>query len=319
MRWSAVLLPLLPLAVLWPASAAAQLPPGSELGAEAEREPIEDEAAVPEGAPPPAPYSLPWHLRGIIAVNAVRADTTVAVQDAATTAVSFVSASLKVAPDAAIGARYGWVHDAPNAESARSAFTNVAFSGTYGPALSKAFRAAVSGGAVLPVAQGSGGAPEPGRQKAIAAGAYARSAMDNAMFAANDLSFFAGAAFAYVEGGWTLQLETTFFQLIRVEGAAKQPDEMKTNSTWGVHAGYFLVPQLSVSAELRYQAFIAPPRAVQKDHSRRDTATAAIGLRGNVKVGSHAFRPGVAYAHPIDDPMAAAGYRIVQLDLPFVF
>jgi hypothetical protein len=143
--------------------------------------------------------------------------------------------------------------------------------------------------------------------------------MDNAMFAPNDLGIFAGLGLAWTKDGWTLQAEATVFHLTRVKGGAAQPDEVKTNTTWAAHVGYFVVPQLSIGAELRYQDFLAPPKAIQKAPERRDTATAAIGLRGHLAIGEHAFRPGISYAHPLDDPMAKAGYRIVQVDLPFVF
>jgi hypothetical protein len=31
------------------------------------------------------------------------------------------------------------------------------------------------------------------------------------------------------------------------------------------------------------------------------------------------FHPGLSYGHPLGEPMSAAGYRIVQVDLPLVF
>jgi hypothetical protein len=116
-----------------------------------------------------------------------------------------------------------------------------------------------------------------------------------------------------------VQLETTFFYLRRIKGDAVQPDAAKANTTWGVHVGYFIAAALSVGAELRYQDFLAPPRSIRTAPERRDAATAAIGLRGHFKLGERSLHPGVSYAHPLDDPMSAAGYRIVQLDLPFVF
>lgn len=300
-------------------AAATESLPGSDLPDVAE--------PAPGGGPAPdvplpakaAPYSLPWHLRPAVAVSAVRSDTVVAFQDVSRTVVTFLSASWKIVPDVAISARYGWVYDAPESGPSRSALTNLGLAGLWAPKLTSAFRLPLSAGVVLPIAQGGGGAPDPEDQKAIASGSYARSAMDNAMFAANDLSLFAGLALAYVEDGVTLQLETTFFLLAREKGGASQRDTMKANTTWAAHVGYYIVPALSIGGELRYQDFIAPPQGIKNKPERRDASTAAIGLRGHFKLGDHSFHPGVAYAHPLDDPMAAAGYRIVQVDLPFVF
>jgi hypothetical protein len=104
-----------------------------------------------------------------------------------------------------------------------------------------------------------------------------------------------------------------------MKGEASQADKVKTNTTWAAHVGYYLVPALSIGAELRYQKFLAPPQAIRNAPDRRDAATAALGVRGHFTLGEHSFHPGLSYAHPLDDPMSAAGYRIVQLDLPFLF
>src|SRR5688572_19835756 len=103
---------VLPLAVLsmvmrTTSAAATETLPGSELP-DTEEPPPE----VP-GPARPAPYSLPWHMRPAVAVSAIRSDTVVAFQDVSRTAVTFLSASLKIVPDVAISARYGWVQDAP--------------------------------------------------------------------------------------------------------------------------------------------------------------------------------------------------------------
>ncbi|HSO34238.1 MAG TPA: hypothetical protein VLT33_17000, partial [Labilithrix sp.] len=188
-------------------AAATESLPGSDLPDVAE--------PLPGGGPAPdvpvsvkaSPYSLPWHLRPAVAVSAVRSDTVVAFQDASRTVVTFLSASWKLASDLAVSARYGWVQDAPKVDAARNAFTNLGLAGLYAPQLTSAFRLALSGGVVLPTAQGGGGGADAREQKAIASGSLARSAMDNAMFAANDLSVFAGVALAYVADGFTLQLE----------------------------------------------------------------------------------------------------------------
>jgi hypothetical protein len=285
-------------------------------------EQADEEVAAEEPArpAPPSPYSLPWQLRPAVAASALRSDTVVAFQDQSRTVVSFLSASWKAAEDVALSARYGWVQDAPKSQPTRSALTNLGLAALYAPKVADAFRIALSGGVVLPIAQGGGDTADPDAQKAIATGSYARSAMDNAMFGANDLGLFGGAALVYLASGLTVQLESTLFYLARVKGAAVQPDERKANTTWGVHVGYFVIPEVSIGAELRYQDFLLPPSAVQKAPARRDAATAAIGVRGHFALGGgHVLHPGISYTHPLDDPMAAAGYRIVQVDVPFVF
>ena len=52
----------------------------------------------------------------------------------------------------------------------------------------------------------------------------------------------------------------------------------------------------------------------------RDTTTFAIGPRFHFKFGKSIwFRPGVAFAMPLDNPMKKTEYKIVQLDLPVAF
>ena len=54
--------------------------------------------------------------------------------------------------------------------------------------------------------------------------------------------------------------------------------------------------------------------------TRREQASFGLALRANVPLSRTAIaRPGLGYFRGIDDPMAAAKYQIVQLDLPFVF
>lgn len=284
-----------------------------------ERERREADGLAPEVKPPtPKPaYSLPWQLRPVFAVNAVRSDTVIAAQDDATTVVTFLVGSLKLSKELAVAARYGWVHDVPSASTSRSALTNLALSATFAPDLGAGFRFAGSGGVVVPIAQGGGRGADPDTQKAIASGVLARSSFDNAMFGANDLGLFVGASLAYVAYGFTAQIETTFFEVVRVRVQDAPRDLVRANSTWGAHVGYFVVPELSLGAELRYQIFFVPPANAPR--ARRDQGTFAIGVRGHVPLGKVWFRPGIAYAHPLDDPMGVAGYRIVQVDLPFVF
>ena len=81
------------------------------------------------------------------------------------------------------------------------------------------------------------------------------------MFAVNYFTAIVGGDVAYVDHKLTVQLEATLFQLMRVRGdnAAAGTDSARTNSTVGLHAGYFIIPMLSLGGELRYQRWLSTP------------------------------------------------------------
>ena len=149
------------------------------------------------------------------------------------------------------------------------------------------------------------------------------------MFAVNDFVIFPGAGFAYTNFGFTAQVEATLLQLTQVRGGEKaQPDDSRTNFTTGAHLGYFIIPQLSIGGDLRYQRWLSTPKAVEADEALaddaqlgvRDTTTFAVGPRFHIKLSDSVwFRPGVAFAMPLDKPMSKSKYKIVQLDLPLAF
>jgi hypothetical protein len=146
--------------------------------------------------------------------------------------------------------------------------------------------------------------------------------MDNALFAPNDLALITGASAAYVDGGLTVQAEATLFELIRVRGAAVQPDKEKTNLTSGLYAGYFVVKQVSIGGELRYQRYLSTPSFVAADPTSaiRDTLSAAVGVRTHWKLDATQWiRPGVSYTRGLDDPMKGRSFNIVQLDLLYAY
>jgi hypothetical protein len=89
----------------------------------------------------------------------------------------------------------------------------------------------------------------------------------------------------------------------------------------GLHVGYFFIPQLSAGAELRHQRWLSTPASITADEDTlRDNSTFAIGLRVHFGLsGTVWLRPGLAYARAIDDPMDAASYDILQLDIPVAF
>lgn len=307
----------------------------------AELPPAEPAAAKPK----PPPYSLPWQLRPAVVGNVVRSDTAFAFyKDAAGKESGYSVASMllfsyKLSENFAPLIRLGVSGNAPplgvkanmkDIDRAQN-FLNPVLGATYAIKPAKPLRLAFFLGVTLPI--GGGGGDNPDLSNAQANNPYgirARSAMDNAMFSVNDFTIFPGVDFAYVSHGLTIQAEATLLQLMRVKGdagpAPKNPDKSKTNLTMGLHVGYFIIPQLSVGAEIRHQRFVSTPKAVEADEASatplglRDQTTWAIGPRAHFKLGESVwFRPGVAFSMPIDDPMSKFKYKVVQLDLPVAF
>jgi hypothetical protein len=50
-----------------------------------------------------------------------------------------------------------------------------------------------------------------------------------------------------------------------------------------------------------------------------DTVTFAVGPRFHFKLGSTWLRPGISYGQALDSPNSDAKYKVVQVDVPFVF
>jgi hypothetical protein len=282
--------------------------------------------ATPAPAPPPPPYSFPWQLRPVAAGNVVRSDTAVsfwenAGGETASTVASTLLLSYKVLPRLAPIVRLAYVHNAPGSGAASgNAFVNPLVGALYGLDLAPGLKLGLFVGVTIPVGQG-GDKPAAMDTTAAAAasGINARSAMDNALFAVNFLTVLPGVGLAYSKAGFTAQLEATLLQLTRVRNEDIEKDSKRTNLTAGLHLGYFAIPQLSFGGELRYQRWLSDPALLTMDPSRRETLTFAIGPRAHFKIGTRWFRPGLAYAQGIDDPMKKRKDRIIQIDLPFVF
>jgi hypothetical protein len=322
---------------------AAEAPPAEPAAAEAP--PAEPAAAKPK----PPPYSLPWQLRPVVAATVFRSDTAVAfyknptTEKSGFTVASMLLGSYKVTENFAPMVRLGLVGNSPPEGSntggmtpkpikGKTNFLNPVLGATYALKPAKPLRLAFFLGVTIPVGGGGGDTPDPSAAAANAAGIRARSAMDNAMFSPNDFTIFPGVGFAYVAGGFTAQVEGTLLQLMRVKGKDNPAtDASKTNLTMGLHLGYFVLPMLSFGGEIRHQRFLSTPKAVEADDNPantpalepqglRDTTTFAIGPRGHFKfTNSIWFRPGVAFAMGLDNPLKDAKYKIVQLDLPFSF
>ena len=284
------------------------------------------EDASPSAAP--APYSLPLQLRPAVASTVIRLDTALAFyedpvsHDSGVTLVPLLLGSYKLSDQLAVLARIGAASDSPPAGASGFAILNPVLGATYALKPAAPLRLAFFLGVALPFGSGGGDDPDPAQKAARIAGVPARSALDNAMFAVNDLTIFPGVDLAYVADGLTLQLEATLLQLTRVRGASDQPDSARTNFTAGVHVGYFFVPALSAAVELRHQRWLSTPKQIEADSTGalRDTTTLAFGPRVHFKLAQGvSMHPALALVLPLDDPMAARDYRIVQLDLPVAF
>jgi hypothetical protein len=288
-------------------------------------------AAAP--APPPPPYSLPWQLRPVGVANVVRSDTAFAMYDnglgaKGNTIATMLLGSYKVTPTLAPMVRLGFVqNDAPAAAADGTSFINPVVGATYARKVD-ALRWAAFLGATVPIGMGAGDTPAAGASTANSAGVRARSAMDNAMFAVNYFTAIAGGDLAYVDHKLTVQLEATLFQLMRVRGsnAPSSTDGARTNSTVGLHAGYFIIPMLSLGGELRYQRWLTTPTSLSMGNkvsytdAAMDTVTVAIGPRAHFQVAKGMFlRPGISYARALDKPVSDQSYNVVQVDIPLYF
>jgi hypothetical protein len=271
-----------------------------------------------------APLSLAWNLRAPAAGSVVRVDTVGATfvdkgMRGQTYASSFTLA-YKILPRFAPLLRIATILNEPAMGPHTTGVSNPVVGFMWSPPTHGALKVAVFMGAALPLGSGGGNKGDPARLAAEKAAALARSAMDNSMFAVNDLTPTVGFDIAYVDHRVTLQAEATLFELFRMRGEAVQADEYKTNFTTGAHAGVFLTHWLCASAELRYQRYLTTPAAVVMNPYARDNLTAAAGLRFNWKLGAHqTLRPGISFTRALDKPLSDRTYEIVQLDLPFSF
>ncbi|MBI2893592.1 MAG: hypothetical protein HYY06_08560 [Deltaproteobacteria bacterium] len=280
-------------------------------------------ADEPPPAPPP-PYSLPWQLRPAAVATVVRSDTAVAFyEDAAgngSTVATTLLGSYKLTPWLAPLVRLGFVSNAPGGDGSGVSLVNPVLGATGLWPLGSDLRLTGFLGFAIPVGMGGGNSPDADARSAAGSGILARSAMDNAMFAVNYFTVFPGIDLAFVKGGFTAQLEVTVLELLRVRGEEVDADEARTNFTAGLHLGYFVIPQVSLGAELRYQRWLSTPVFVEADSKKRDTLTLAVGPRFHIKLSDTMWiRPGVAYARGMDDPMSGQDYNVVQVDLPVSF
>jgi hypothetical protein len=246
--------------------------------------------------------------------------------DSGNTVATMLLASYKLTPSFAPMLRIGVVSNtAPGMIVDGNSFVNPIVGGTYSHKLGS-FRLAGFLATTIPIGLGAGDMPDQAAARANADGIAARSAMDNAMFAVNYMTGIAGVGFGYIDHKLTVQAEATVLQLFRVRGdnAPSAQDSARTNSTAGLHLGYFLIPELSLGGEIRYQRWLTRPTMmgtkINSDDMRMDTLTFAVGPRGHFKLGKTMWvRPGIAYARALDAPLTRSSYNMVQVDIPIVF
>lgn len=282
----------------------------------------------PAASVPPPPYSPPWALRPIVPISVVRLDTTIAAftrNDSAGVTVAIMPlVGYKLTPHLMALVRWGLIGHAPPETNLTGSVSvaNPLFGGIYGVKLPAGLRLGLFLGITVPLGTGGygdarTGAGDPNVAAATQGGLLARSAMDNVMFAVNDVSLVPGVDFAYVGHRLTVQIEVTLLQLMRVKNEATQIDAFRTNSTYGLHLGYFVARWLSLATELRYQRWLSTPAAVEADATGvlRHNLTLALGPRFHIKAPYGTFRPSLAYAASLLGVLARDSYHIVLIDL----
>lgn len=292
--------------------------------------PVTDTPAPSETTPPRTTptekkkrYTLPFMMRPGVAPNLVRVDAAYAIQDRAAVTASAITGGYKPFDGIDLGfyARAALVQSAPDGLKNAGAIGNPLLFALFTPEIAPKVRLGLFGGVTLPIGMGGGDVAKNDAVRAgVASGVYARQAMDNALFATNYMTPTTGASIAWIDKGFTLQAEATVLYLVRVRGEALDKEPARTNFTSGVHAGYLIASLVNVGVEAHYQRWLSTPLAVQRDDSVREQMTVGGGARFNVPLSDSILaRPGIAYFHPIDDPMAKNGYRIVQADIPVAF
>lgn len=277
-------------------------------------------AAEPTAKPKPTPrFALPFQLRPVIAKTLVRDDLVASTHAGGSTVANVTTFSYSFLPNVAVLARVPYVSNTPKAGAHGTAFGNPLLGGLYTPALRPTTRLSLFAGVAFPIGQGGGNTPDKAKASAEAAAIYGRAAMDNALWVADYGVGTAGVGLAQVVGPCTGQLEATVLHLVRMHAENAQKDASRTNLTTGAMAGCYVLPPLQLIGELRYQRWLSTPTVVTLDASKRDQATAGLGLRFDVRAGAITLRPGLLVATPLDSPMKKADYRQVMIDVPIVF
>jgi hypothetical protein len=278
-------------------------------------------------APPPTPlrYDLPWQLRPVSTGNVVRIDSAAAAfndadgnLDVAVTTV--LSASYQLTPDWAPTIRLGFVgNDAPGAALDGSSFVNPMVGATYVRCLGR-YRLALFGAATIPLGTGSGDARYVPAAKTNAASIMARPA-DTAMFAVDYTTAIVGADLAYMNHGFTAQVEATGLQYVRVRGDSSE--HFRTQAAVGLHVGTFIGSHFSLGGELHHQRWLS--RVMSVSGLAEATTTVAAGPRAHFMLGKRVWiRPGLSVVRGLDArgfgaPLLTPQTTAVQIDVPVTF
>ncbi|MBN8612623.1 MAG: hypothetical protein J0L92_18660 [Deltaproteobacteria bacterium] len=272
-----------------------------------------------EPPPPPArPYSVPLLLRPLPAVNVVRFDTAIAPHDAygptdsglELDVVQLVTVGVRATDWLMVLARMGWDW---TSRPSTAGMSNLVLGATLTTRIEEVFRLSGFVAVGLPLGTDGGGAPNHRGAR------LGRLAMDNALFLTDHVSGIGGLGFAWIDMGWTLQAEATLLVFGRAEGTG---DEAVVNSTFGVHVGYFLVPEVSVAGELHHQHFVSDPGALRTDPygaELRSQTSGTLGVRFHASIGSVWIRPALAWSIGLDPPLAGDAWQVLQLDVPVFF
>ena len=290
-------------------------------------------AAGPAAAALLAALAAPFGL----AATALRSDSSVAFYNdtagaSGDTEATMLLGSYKLTPHLAPLVRLGFVqNDARCSDGGRRLVVRQ-------PARRRDLRAAASarfaGRSSWVARSPSGGAaattPTPGAATANKAGIAARSGMDNSMFAVN---YFTGI----VGGDARLRRpQADRFRPRRrcssscactaMTPARPAPTRPAPTRRWDSTRGYFVLPHLSLGAELRYQRWLTTATQISNGakadipDANKDTMTVAIGPRAHFAIGKGMYlRPGLSYSRGLDQPLTTSSYNVLQVDLPVVF
>jgi hypothetical protein len=271
-----------------------------------------------------APYSMPWHLRPVLPSSYARLDNSFAFYGVnGNTIVDDFTFSYRIIPRLSVLARLAVTSNSPPPSEGDGAFgfANPVIGAQTGFWPAKGLKLGLFLGFALPLGMGGGLDANQAAQHATWAAMHARSGFDDPLYMPDYFTVWPGIDVAYVTHGLTVQAELSLPIMSRARG----PQSEKTTNfdlAMGLHGGYFIFPFLSAGLDLRYQRWLTDAPIVLADPTRqaKDTTTIEPGVRFHVKVSdSVTFRPGVALAFGLDNPLAGSSYKILRLDLPLTF
>ena len=270
-------------------------------------------------------YSLPFQLRSAAPKTGVRLDTIVAPYEFegshALEAVVLASTQIRLLEHLFVTARWGFDDNRiGNGARNRTGITNPSFGVSVPVALGPMFRFAASTSIAIPISTGGGENPDPDAVLLQRQAALARAAMENGTFLLNEVAVPTGLSLAFITGGFTAQIDWTVISSGRVKGPANGHDGARINTTMGAFLGYYVIPELSLGTEFRYQYFIIAPAAVSNGMQSRENMSAGLGARLDLELSdTMRARPGICYSVGLAGQLAEQSFKMVQFDIPIVF